>query len=105
VIDGFEIRNSGASSYGIFARNSGITIRDCDIHDTWRGVGLVYGSGTSADDAALVDDCPLASRGLEEATPPDNPRDRPLFRPTVLASSPVGVCFLLSFHSPDATSR
>ncbi|MCK5596026.1 MAG: hypothetical protein KAJ04_01145, partial [Candidatus Eisenbacteria sp.] len=45
VIDGFEIRNSGVSSYGVYVKNSGITIRDCDIHSAWRGIGIIYGSG------------------------------------------------------------
>ncbi|MBN2564317.1 MAG: right-handed parallel beta-helix repeat-containing protein [Candidatus Eisenbacteria bacterium] len=59
VIDGFEIRNSGATSYGVYVRNSGIKIRDCDIHDAWRGIGLVYGSGESTDDIALIDFCEI----------------------------------------------
>ena len=31
VVDGFEVRNSGASSYGFYVRNSGISIVNCFI--------------------------------------------------------------------------
>ena len=59
VIDGFEILNSGASSYGVYVKNSGITIRDCDIHDTWRGVGIIYGSGGITEQNAVIDFCEI----------------------------------------------
>ena len=57
VIDGFEIRNSGVSSYGVYVKNSGITIRDCDIHSAWRGIGIIYGSGGITEQDALIDFC------------------------------------------------
>jgi len=59
VIDGFEIRNSGASSYGVYVKNSGITIRDCDIHSAWRGIGIIYGSGGITEQDALIDFCTI----------------------------------------------
>ena len=57
VVDGFEVRNSGAMSYGFYVQNSGITIRDCDVHDAWRGIGIIYGSGTITEQDALIDFC------------------------------------------------
>lgn len=57
VVDGFEIRNSGSSSYGVYVRNSGFEITNCDVHDAWRGIGIIYGSGGATDNAALVNFC------------------------------------------------
>ncbi|HYW69136.1 MAG TPA: C1 family peptidase, partial [bacterium] len=57
VLDGFEIRNAGSTSYGVYVKNSGITIRDCDIHDAWRGIGILYGSGNITELDALIDFC------------------------------------------------
>jgi len=59
VLDGFEITNSGASSYGVYVKNSGITIRDCEVHDTWRGIGIIYGSGEITEQDALIDFCDI----------------------------------------------
>ena len=57
VLDGFEIRNSGGTSYGVYVKNSGITIRDCDVHSAWRGIGIIYGSGNITEQDALIDFC------------------------------------------------
>jgi parallel beta-helix repeat protein len=57
VIDGFEIRNSGAASYGIYVQNSGVTIRDCKVHDNWRGINITYGSGGATDEPLIIDFC------------------------------------------------
>ena len=57
VIDGFEVRNSGSASYGVYVQNSGITIRDCDVHDAWRGIGILYGSGEITEQDALINFC------------------------------------------------
>jgi len=53
VIDGFEIRNSGATSYGIQIKNSGILVRDCEIHDCWRGIGVIYGIASTEENAVI----------------------------------------------------
>ncbi|MCK4916374.1 MAG: right-handed parallel beta-helix repeat-containing protein, partial [Candidatus Eisenbacteria sp.] len=59
VIDGFEIRNSGAISYGIQIKSSGILVRDCEIHDCWRGIGVLYGT-TSTDENAVIEFCEIS---------------------------------------------
>ena len=59
VIDGFEIRNSGASSYGIQIKNSDILVRDCEIHDCWRGIGILYGTTTSTEENAVIEFCEI----------------------------------------------
>jgi C1A family cysteine protease len=49
-IDGFEIENAaGGAYYGIYLRNSQATVRNCDVHDCWRGIGVVYGTGTPTE--------------------------------------------------------
>ncbi|HYW68531.1 MAG TPA: C1 family peptidase, partial [bacterium] len=57
VIDGFEIRNSGATGYGIQIKNSDVAVRGCSIHDCWRGIGIIYGTGTSTDGNAVIEYC------------------------------------------------
>ncbi len=57
VIDGFEIRNSGPASYGIQIKNSDIAVRGCNIHDCWRGIGIIYGTGTITDKNAVIEYC------------------------------------------------
>ena len=56
VIDGFEIRNSGATSYGIQIKNSDIAVRGCRIHDCWRGIGVIFGTGTATERNAVIED-------------------------------------------------
>jgi len=50
VINGFEVRNAtGGGYYGIYLRNSEATVRNCDVHSSWRGIGVVYGTGTPTE--------------------------------------------------------
>jgi parallel beta-helix repeat protein len=56
VVEGFQVRNSGASSYGIYIKNSNIAVRDCEVYDNYRGIGIVYGTG-GADETALIEYC------------------------------------------------
>jgi C1A family cysteine protease len=50
VIDGFEIMNaSGGAYYGIYVGNSQATVRNCDVHDCWRGIGVTYAGGTQTE--------------------------------------------------------
>ena len=57
IIDGFEIRNSGATSYGIQIKNSDVAVRGCRIHDCWRGIGVIFGTGTITDQNAVIEYC------------------------------------------------
>jgi parallel beta-helix repeat protein len=58
IVDGFQVRNAGASSYGIYIKNSDIAVRDCEVYDCWRGVGIIFGSG-GADETAFIEYCDI----------------------------------------------
>jgi len=55
VIDGFKITNSGAASYGIYAANTGITIRNCEVYGNYRGINVRYGGGSATEEIAVID--------------------------------------------------
>jgi len=55
VIDGFEIMNaSGGVYYGIYLANSHATVRNCDVHDCWRGIGVTYAGGSQTEGDAEI---------------------------------------------------
>jgi C1A family cysteine protease len=55
VIDGFEVMNAtGGVYYGIYLRNSHATVRNCDVHDCWRGIGVSYASGSQTEGDAEI---------------------------------------------------
>jgi parallel beta-helix repeat protein len=55
IIDGFTIRNSGGVNYGLYLRNSGVIVRNCEIESCWRGVGIVAGTGTVTTESAIIE--------------------------------------------------
>ncbi len=57
VIDGFTIRNSGGVSYGLYLRNTGVTVRNCEVLNCWRGIGVVSGTGSVTDEDAIIEYC------------------------------------------------
>ena len=55
VLDGFEIRNaSGAGDCGIYMMSSEAIIKDCDIHDSYRGISV---DGSNSDAKILITRC------------------------------------------------
>lgn len=56
IIDGFEVTGAtGIQNYGIYLKNSDVRVRNCDVHDSWRGVGIVFGTGAATDQPAIVE--------------------------------------------------
>jgi len=76
VLDGFQIRDSGGTSYGVYIRNSGISLRDCEIYDCWRGVGIISGTGTATTQDAVVEYCDIHDNTAAGVfiNDPDNPQ-------------------------------
>ena len=55
TIDGFEVTGAtGIQNYGIHLKNSEATVRNCDVHDSWRGIGIVVGTGAPTEGPALI---------------------------------------------------
>jgi len=59
VVDGFVIRNSGSASAGIYARNSEIVVRNCEVYNCYRGVYVLSGSGSSTQGDAIIEYCTI----------------------------------------------
>jgi C1A family cysteine protease len=59
VVDGFEIKRSGASSAGVYVKNSEFVLRDCDVHNCYRGVYVLSGTGSSTEGDAIVEYCTI----------------------------------------------
>ncbi len=55
LIDGFEIVNSGGGSSGLQLLNSDVKVRNCDVHDCWRGVTVTYGGGAPRSKNAIIE--------------------------------------------------
>jgi C1A family cysteine protease len=56
IVDGFEVTGAtGLQNYGIYLKNSEATVRNCDVHDCWRGIGVVIGVGTPTEGTALIE--------------------------------------------------
>ncbi|MBD3366580.1 MAG: T9SS type A sorting domain-containing protein [Candidatus Eisenbacteria bacterium] len=75
VIDGFTVRNSGGMSYGLYLRNSGVTVRNCEVESCWRGIGVVSGTGSVTEESAVIEYCRVhdnTGHGIY-ISDPDNP--------------------------------
>ena len=75
VIDGFTIRNSGGVSYGLYLRNTGVTVRNCEVLNCWRGIGVVSGTGTVTSENAVIEYCRVRDNSDHGVfiNDPDNP--------------------------------
>ncbi len=55
IIDGFDVTGAtGIQNYGIYLKNSDVKVRNCDVHDSWRGIGIVVGTGPPTDQPAII---------------------------------------------------
>ncbi len=55
VLDGLEIRNAtGATRYGVYVSGSEATVRNCEIHDSYRGI---FVGGSAVDGDAVIERC------------------------------------------------
>lgn len=57
LVDGFVVRNSGPSSYGIYLGHAEATVRNCDVRDCWGGIAIEYEHGTPAEGIPVVERC------------------------------------------------
>jgi len=76
IIDGFEVTGAtGIQSYGLNLNNSDVKVRNCDVHDCWRGVGISFGTGTATDQPAIVEFTSVHDNANEGIyiDDPDNP--------------------------------
>jgi parallel beta-helix repeat protein len=58
VVDGFQVRNAPlAANYGIYVKNSEVSIRNCEVYNCWRGIGILAGTGTPTGGDAVIEFC------------------------------------------------
>jgi len=75
TIDGFTIRNSGGLSYGLYLRNSGVSVRNCEVESCWRGIGVIEGTGGATSQDAVIEFCRVRDNSEHGIfiNNPDNP--------------------------------
>ncbi len=61
VVDGFEVEDAGGVGYyGIFLKNSEAVVRNCNVRDSWRGIGVFSGTTSAAETDAVIEYCSVS---------------------------------------------